>query len=72
MKLYLDTADASQWQLPAGCPAVQGVTTNPTLIHAAGLPVSLATGLGLVDRAGQQGLAELMLRGCPGFCVNGG
>ena len=32
MKLYLDTADASQWQLPAGCPAVQGITTNPTLI----------------------------------------
>jgi len=62
LKLYLDTADASQWQLPAGCPAVQGVTTNPTLIHAAGLPVSLATGLGLVDRAGQQGLAELMLQ----------
>lgn len=62
LKLYLDTADTSQWQLPAGCPAVQGVTTNPTLIHAAGLPVSLATYLELVDRAGQQRMAELMLQ----------
>jgi transaldolase len=62
LKLYLDTAEASQWRLPAGCPAVQGVTTNPTLIHAAGLPVSLATCLGLVERAGQHGLAELMLQ----------
>ena len=62
MKLYLDTADASKWRLPAGCPVVQGVTTNPTLIHAAGLPVTLATYLELIDRAGQQGLAELMLQ----------
>ena len=62
MKLYLDTADASKWRLPAGCPVVQGVTTNPTLIHGAGLPVTLATYLELIDRAGQQGLAELMLQ----------
>ena len=62
MKLYLDTADASQWRLPAGCPVVQGVTTNPTLIHAAGLPVTLSTYLELVDLTGQHGLAELMLQ----------
>ena len=62
LKLYLDTAEASQWQLPAGCPAVQGVTTNPTLIHAAGLPVSLETYVKLINQAGQRGLVELMLQ----------
>jgi transaldolase len=42
MKFYLDSADARQWALPAGCPQVQGVTTNPTLVMQAGLPVSLS------------------------------
>ena len=36
MKLYLDSAEAQQWVLPAGCPPVQGVTTNPTLLRRAG------------------------------------
>ena len=62
MKLYLDTADASQWQLPAGCAPVQGATTNPTLVHAACLPVSLDAYLNLVQQAGKQGLPELMLQ----------
>lgn len=62
MKLYLDSADARQWVLPAGCPPVQGVTTNPTLVMQAGLPVSLAGYVKLVAQAGEARLPELMLQ----------
>lgn len=62
MKFYLDSADARQWLLPAGCPAVQGVTTNPTLVMQAGLSVSLAGYLQLVAQAGQARIPELMLQ----------
>jgi len=62
MKLYLDSADESQWTLPAGCPPVQGVTTNPTLVLQAGLPVSLTGYRQLVMAAGSHRLPELMLQ----------
>jgi transaldolase len=62
MKLYLDCADARQWALPAGCPPVQGVTTNPTLVMQAGLPVNLPGYLKLVAQAGEARLPELMLQ----------
>jgi len=62
MKFYLDSADARQWALPAGCPSVQGVTTNPTLVMQAGLPVNLAAYLKLVSQAGAARLPELMLQ----------
>ena len=62
MKFYLDSADARQWALPAGCPPVQGVTTNPTLVMQAGLPVSLSGYLKLVAQAGEAKLPELMLQ----------
>ncbi len=62
MKFYLDSAEAAQWTLPAGCPPVQGVTTNPTLVMQAGLPVSLQGYLRLVPQAGAQRFAELMLQ----------
>jgi transaldolase len=62
MKFYLDSADARQWALPAGCPPVQGVTTNPTLVMQAGLPVSLPGYLKLVAQAGDARLPELMLQ----------
>ena len=62
MKLYLDSADAQQWVLPAGCPPVQGVTTNPTLVLQAGLPVSLPGYLQLVRQAGEARMPELMLQ----------
>lgn len=62
MKLYLDCADARQWTLPAGCPPVQGVTTNPTLVMQAGLPVSLPGYLQLVAQAGEAKISELMLQ----------
>lgn len=62
MKIYLDSAQVSSWKLPVGCPAIQGVTTNPSLIHQAGLPVNLATNLQLIQAAGDHGMAELMLQ----------
>lgn len=62
MKFYLDSADVRQWRLPAGCPPVQGVTTNPTLVMQAGLPVSLQGYLQLVAQAGEHRLGELMLQ----------
>lgn len=62
MKVFLDSAAASSWALPAGCPPVQGVTTNPTLVLQAGLPVNLATYTGLLRAASDAGLPELMLQ----------
>ncbi len=62
MKVFLDSAVASSWIRPAGCPPVQGVTTNPTLVLQAGLPVTLSTYTGLLRAASDAGLAELMLQ----------
>ncbi|MBT0569478.1 hypothetical protein KIK84_04015 [Curvibacter sp. CHRR-16] len=62
MKIYLDSARIDSWKLPTGCPAVQGVTTNPTLVFQAGLPVTLDTYQGLVHAVADAGLAELMLQ----------
>lgn len=62
LKVFLDSAVASTWALPAGCPPIQGVTTNPTLVLHAGLPVSLDTYTGLVQAVADAGLAELMLQ----------
>jgi transaldolase len=62
LKVFLDSAIASSWALPAGCPPIQGVTTNPTLVLQAGLPVTLATYTGLLGAASDAGLAELMLQ----------
>ncbi len=62
MKIYLDSAQISSWKLPAGCPAIQGVTTNPSLVFQAGLPVTLATYLQLIQATADHGMAELMLQ----------
>ncbi len=62
MKLYIDSALHTDWKLPPGCPAPQGVTTNPTLVLRAGLPVSLPSYARLLEQAGDCGLPELMLQ----------
>ena len=62
MKIYLDSAQVSTWKLPVGSPAIQGVTTNPSLVFQAGLPVNLATYLQLIQAAADHGFAELMLQ----------
>ena len=62
MKIFLDSAQVSTWKLPAGCPAIQGVTTNHSLIYQAGLPVNLTTYLQLIQAAADHGMAELMLQ----------
>lgn len=62
MRIYLDTADPKRWSLPEGCPPLQGVTTNPTLIHRAGFPVTLETYRYLLCQAGIYRVPELMLQ----------
>ena len=62
MKIFLDSAQAADWSLPAGCPAVQGVTTNPSLVFQAGLPVTLTSYERLLEAAADHGMAELMLQ----------
>jgi transaldolase len=62
VKIYLDSAHVASWTLPAGCPPVCGVTTNPTLVFQAGLPVTLPTYLHLLQAAADHGMAELMLQ----------
>jgi transaldolase len=62
LNVFLDSAVASSWHLPAGCPPVLGITTNPTLVLQAGLPVTLGSYTGLVQAVADSGLAELMLQ----------
>jgi transaldolase len=62
VKLFLDSALPASWNLPASCPPVQGVTTNPSLVLQAGLSVTLATYNGLLQAVADAGLPELMLQ----------
>ena len=62
MKLYVDSADQRDWQLPAGCPQIAGATTNPTLVRKAGLSVTLETYQRLLGQATDHGLGALMLQ----------
>jgi transaldolase len=62
MKLFIDSADHRHWQLPPGCPHIAGATTNPTLVHRAGLSVSLPTYQRLLAQAVDAGLGALMLQ----------
>jgi transaldolase len=62
VKIYLDSAQVSTWRLPVGCPPVVGVTTNPTLVHQAGLPVALPSYRQLLQAAADHGFTELMVQ----------
>lgn len=62
MKIYLDSAVASSWRPMPGCPPIQGVTTNPSLIFQAGLAVNLPSYLNLVRAAADHRMPELMLQ----------
>ncbi len=62
MKIYLDSAYADRWALPTGCPSIAGVTTNPSLVHQAGLPVTLPGYERLLQAVADRGIAELMLQ----------
>lgn len=62
MKLFVDSADYRHWQLPPGCPRIAGATTNPTLVHRAGLSVSLPTYQRLLGQAADAGLGALLLQ----------
>lgn len=62
LKLLVDTADVSTWErlLPSG--VFYGVTTNPKLIHQAGLPCSLESLRGLARSAFALGANEIHLQ----------
>jgi transaldolase len=62
LKLFLDSANAAHWRLPVGCPSVHGITTNPTIVLQAKLPVSLESYCCLVQRASELGVPALMLQ----------
>jgi transaldolase len=62
LKLLVDTADVSEWErlLPSG--VFYGVTTNPKLIHQAGLPCTLDSLRGLARAAFGLGANEIHLQ----------
>jgi transaldolase len=62
MKIYIDSAAIHSWKLPSGAPRPVGVTTNPTLVQSAGLPVSAVGYRELVAAAIDHGFSELMLQ----------
>ncbi len=61
-RLFLDTADKAAWRtwLPTGL--FHGVTTNPTLLAAAGIPCDLGALKPLVDAAFGFGAAEMQVQ----------
>jgi transaldolase len=62
LRLLVDTADVSTWErlLPLG--VFYGVTTNPKLIHQAGLPCTLETLRSLAQQAFELGANEIHLQ----------
>ena len=62
MKFFVDTADTAEIKSLAATGLLDGVTTNPTLVHRAGYPVSLKTYRFLVDQAGEKRISEIMLQ----------
>lgn len=62
LRLFLDTAEKSAWRewLPTGL--FHGVTTNPTLLGAAGIPCDLAVFPSLVDAAFSLGASEMQIQ----------
>ena len=62
MRLFLDTADLSQWQtwLPTGL--FYGVTTNPLLLERAGQPCTLQNLQILIDQALNYGIQEVQVQ----------
>ena len=62
MKLYLDSADPTQWTGKAGLPPISGITTNPTIVHRSGQAVTLVTYLRLLEATSRQHLPELMVQ----------
>ena len=62
MKLYIDSADVASWRLPPGTPRVAGVTTNPSLVHQAGLSVDLTGYRFLINEAAAHDFFEVMLQ----------
>ena len=61
-RLFLDTADSAEWEalLPLGI--WHGVTTNPTLLEAAGVECTIESCRGLARRAFELSAGEVMMQ----------
>jgi transaldolase len=61
-RLFIDSADATEWSVGRDRGWLHGVTTNPLVIARGGKPVDLTTASGLVGEARDAGLAEIQLQ----------
>ncbi len=62
MQLLLDSADPTAWRRHAGSGIYRGVTTNPLLLQAAGIPCNLERLAGLADEVRQLGFGEIHIQ----------
>jgi transaldolase len=62
LRLFLDTADTAAWDmwLPTGL--FHGITTNPTILAASGIPSTLSALNGVAIDAFSRGVAELQMQ----------
>lgn len=61
-RLFIDSANPSDWDLGLARGWLHGITTNPLIISRAGKRVELATALDLVARAKERDLDEIQLQ----------
>lgn len=61
-RLFIDSANPSDWDLGLSRGWLHGVTTNPLIISRAGKRVELATAQALVAHASERNLAEIQLQ----------
>ena len=61
-RLFIDSANPSDWDLGLARGWLHGVTTNPLIISRAGKRVELATATDLVAQARKRNLAEIQLQ----------
>ncbi len=62
IRLYLDSAKRSEWDNWLGTGLFYGVTTNPTMLAAAGIPCQLSTLTDLVHVALEHGIHEVHIQ----------
>nr|WP_298685120.1 transaldolase family protein [uncultured Dongia sp.] len=61
-RLFIDSANPSDWDLGISRGWLHGITTNPLIISRAGKRVELATATDLVAQAKKRNLAEIQLQ----------
>lgn len=61
-RLFIDSANATEWDIGQSRGWLHGVTTNPLIVSRAGMRVDLATAQALVADAKKRDLAEIQLQ----------